>query len=282
MQVVKTIASLKPLRSRLREQKAKVTLVPTMGALHAGHLSLVQQAKKISDHVVVSIFVNPTQFGPGEDFQDYPRNLDRDLSLLEESGVGSVFIPEVGEIYPAGFQTYVTVAELSQKLCGVSRPSHFRGVTTVVLKLFNIVQPESAVFGQKDVQQVIIIRCMLRDLNLDVELIACPTVREPDGLALSSRNQYLSKAERKAATIIYQCLQWAKQRVERGETHSARILQGIKDRIERESLARLDYAEIVDAGNLNRKANVEKNSLLALAVFVGKTRLIDNIVLQCR
>jgi len=279
VQVVKTIAGLRPLRSKLREQKAKVTLVPTMGALHAGHLSLVQQAKKISDYVLVSIFVNPTQFGPDEDFQDYPRDLNRDLSLLEESGVGLVFIPEVAEIYPAGFQTYVAVEELSQKLCGISRPSHFRGVTTVVLKLFNIVQPESAAFGQKDAQQVVIIRRMLKDLNLDVELITCPIVREPDGLALSSRNRYLNEAERKAAIILYQCLQWAKQRVEQGEACSEGILQGIKGSIEREPLARLDYAEIVDAENLSGKALVEKNSLLALAVFIGKTRLIDNMVL---
>ena len=250
-----------------------------MGALHAGHLSLVQQGHKISDHVLVSIFVNPKQFGPDEDFQKYPRTLDRDLSLLEESGVGSVFIPEVGEMYPTGFETHVIVEELSRKLCGVSRPVHFRGVATVVLKLINIVQPESAIFGQKDAQQFIIIRRMLRDLNLDVELVACPIVREPDGLALSSRNHYLDEAERKAATILYQCLHWAKQSVEQGEARSERILEEIKDRIEREPLAQLDYAEIVDGENLGRKATVEKNSLLALAVFIGRTRLIDNIVL---
>jgi pantoate--beta-alanine ligase len=250
-----------------------------MGALHAGHLSLVQQAHRISDHVLVSIFVNPKQFGPNEDFQEYPRTLDRDLSLLEESGVDSVFIPELGEIYPAGFETYVVVEELSQKLCGVSRPIHFRGVATVVLKLINIVQPESAVFGQKDAQQFTIIQRMLRDLNLEVELVACPIVREPDGLALSSRNQYLNAAERRAATILFQCLRWAKQSVEQGEAGSERILEGIRDRIEKEPLARLDTAEIVDAENLSRRASVEKNSLLVLAVFIGRTRLIDNIIL---
>lgn len=280
MQIVRHIADFKSPRSRLGEEHAKISLVPTMGALHAGHLSLVEQAKKISDHVVVSIFVNPTQFDPGEDFQKYPRTLGQDTALLDKMGVSSVFVPDIGEIYPEGFKTYVVVEDLSERLCGVSRPIHFCGVTTIVLKLLNIVQPDVAVFGQKDAQQCVIVRRMMIDLNLDVEIVVCPIIREADGLAMSSRNRYLKATERKAATILYQCLEWAREKVTQGETCAELILRGVKERIEKEPLARLDYAEIVDANDLSAIKTIKENSLLALAVFIGNIRLIDNILLE--
>jgi pantoate--beta-alanine ligase len=280
MQVVRGISEFKCLRSRLREGQTKVSLVPTMGALHEGHLSLVRRAKQISDHVVVSIFVNPAQFAPGEDFEKYPRGLEQDLLVSEKNGVDSIFIPEISQMYPEGFRTFVLVEGLSQKLCGISRPNHFRGVTTVVLKLFNIIQPNLAVFGQKDAQQSIIIRRMVRDLDLDVEIVVCPIVREADGLALSSRNKHLKGAEREAATVLFQCLEWAKQKVAEEELRAEPILSGITKRVENEPLARLDYAEIVDTNDLAPLTIVKENSLLALAVFIGDTRLIDNTLLR--
>jgi pantoate--beta-alanine ligase len=280
MQVVRGISEFKCLRSRLREGQTKVSLVPTMGALHEGHLSLVRRAKQISDHVVVSIFVNPAQFAPGEDFEKYPRGLEQDLLVSEKNGVDSIFIPEISQMYPEGFRTFVLVEGLSQKLCGISRPNHFRGVTTVVLKLFNIIQPNLAVFGQKDAQQSIIIRRMVRDLDLDVEIVVCPIVREADGLALSSRNKYLKGAERETATVLFQCLEWAKQKVAEEELRAEPILSGITKRVENEPLARLDYAEIVDTNDLAPLTIVKENSLLALAVFIGDTRLIDNTLLR--
>lgn len=280
MEVVKTVGELRSLRLKLREGRTVASLVPTMGALHAGHLSLVREAKKISDHVVVSIFVNPTQFGPGEDYQRYPRNLDEDLRVLKELGAGSVFVPDASEIYPQGFETFVTVGELSQKLCGLSRPVHFRGVATVVLKLLNIVEPRIAVFGQKDFQQCVLIRRMVKDLNLKAKIVVCPIVREDDGLAMSSRNQYLNSQERKAAPILYRCLESARQEVKQGEVRSERILRGVVNRIDAEPLAKLDYAEIVNEETLDPDREVRKGSLLALAAWIGKTRLIDNEMLK--
>jgi pantoate--beta-alanine ligase len=251
-----------------------------MGALHAGHLSLVQEARRISDHVVVSVFVNPAQFGPNEDYQRYPRNLDGDLRVLKESGADSVFVPEAAEIYPQGFKTFVTVGDLGEKLCGVSRPGHFRGVATVVLKLLNIVEPEVSVFGQKDFQQCVLIRRMVRDLDLKSRVVVCPIVREDDGLALSSRNRYLSPEERKAAPILYHCLEWAQQEVEHGEVLSGRILRGVINRIGAEQMAKLDYAEIVNEETLDPDQKVTKGSVLAAAVWFGSTRLIDNVILK--
>ena len=280
MEVVKTVEEFRGLRLKLREGRTVASLVPTMGALHAGHLSLVREAKKISDHVVVSIFVNPTQFGPGEDYQRYPRNLDEDLRVLKELGAGSVFVPDASEIYPQGFETFVTVGELSQKLCGLSRPVHFRGVATVVLKLLNIVEPRIAVFGQKDHQQCVLIRRMVKDLNLKAKIVVCPIVREDDGLAMSSRNQYLNSQERKAAPILYRCLESARQEVKQGEVRSERILRGVVNRIDAEPLAKLDYAEIVNEETLDPDREVRKGSLLALAAWIGKTRLIDNEMLK--
>jgi pantoate--beta-alanine ligase len=232
-----------------------------------------------TDRLVVSIFVNPTQFGPHEDLQRYPRPLEQDLSLLEERGVDAVLLPSVSEIYPDGYRTFVTVDDLSSRLCGASRPGHFRGVATVVLKLFNIVRPHRAVFGQKDAQQTIILRRMVHDLNLDVELIVQPIVREPDGLALSSRNQYLNPEERKAATVLFRSVEFARQASLRGQHRADGLLRGVRDLIESEPLARLDYAELVSTDDLSPLDELKNDALLALAVFIGKTRLIDNTFL---
>ena len=281
MQIVKTVAAFKRLRSAWDEQPLTVSLVPTMGALHAGHLSLLGPARE-ADRMVVSIFVNPTQFGPHEDYQRYPHPLERDLSLLRAHGVDTVFLPSAPEIYPEGYCTFVTVEGLSSRLCGISRPGHFRGVATVVLKLFNIVRPHRAVFGQKDAQQTIILSRMVRDLNLDVELIVQPIVREADGLALSSRNQYLSPEERRAATILFRSLAFAQEASLRGESRSDVLLRGVKQLVESEPLARLDYAEIVSADDLSSLVQIKPKALLAMAVFIGKTRLIDNAFLQTR
>lgn len=279
MQIVESIAAFRQLRSTWEDQDLTVSLVPTMGALHAGHLSLLGPACE-ADRVVVSIFVNPTQFGLHEDLQRYPRPLEQDLSLLKERGVDAVFLPSVSEIYPEGYRTFVTVDDLSSRLCGVSRPRHFRGVATVVLKLFNIVRPHRAVFGQKDAQQTIILRRMVRDLNLDVELIVQPIIREPDGLALSSRNQYLNPEERKAATVLFRSLEFARQASLQGQSRTDELLRGVRDLIESEPLARLDYAELVNADDLSPLDEVTNHALLALAVFIGKTRLIDNVFLD--
>jgi pantoate--beta-alanine ligase len=278
MEIVESIASFKQLRSSWGDQDMTVSLVPTMGALHAGHLSLLGPARE-ADRVVVSIFINPTQFGPYEDLQRYPRPLEQDLALLKERGVDAVFLPSVSEIYPEGYRTFVTVDDLSSRLCGVSRPGHFRGVATVVLKLFNIVRPHRAVFGQKDAQQTIILRRMVRDLDLDVELIVQPIVREPDGLALSSRNQYLTLEERKAAAILFRSLEFARQALLRGECRANALLRGVQDLIESEPLARLDYAALVSTDDLSPLEEVTNHALLALAVLIGKTRLIDNTFL---
>jgi pantoate--beta-alanine ligase len=279
MQIVESIAAFKQLRSSWEDQDLTVSLVPTMGALHAGHLSLLAPARQ-ADRLVVSIFVNPTQFGPLEDLERYPRPLEQDLSVLKTRGVDTAFLPSASEVYPDGYCTFVNVEGLSSQLCGVSRPGHFRGVTTVVLKLFNIVRPHSAVFGQKDAQQTIILRRMVRDLNLDVELIVQPIVREPDGLALSSRNRYLNPEERQAATVLFRSLEFARQASLRGEHRADVLLQGVRRLIEAEPLARLDYAEIVNVDDLSPLHEVTSPVLLAIAVFIGKTRLIDNAFLH--
>jgi len=279
MQTVDSVAAFKRLRSSWADQHVTVSLVPTMGALHAGHLSLLSPARE-ADRLVVSIFVNPTQFAPHEDLQRYPRPLERDLLLLEANGVDVVFLPTASEMYPEGYRTFVTVDELSSRLCGASRPGHFRGVATVVLKLFNIVQPHRAVFGQKDAQQTVILRRMIRDLDLDVELIVQPIVRETDGLALSSRNQYLSPDERKAAPVLSRSLELARQAASLGETRAYVLLDRVRKEVESEPLARLDYAKIVSTDDLSPLREVTKEALLALAVFIGRTRLIDNLILS--
>ncbi|MCZ6679757.1 MAG: pantoate--beta-alanine ligase [Candidatus Poribacteria bacterium] len=264
-------------RARRAEGK-QIGLVPTMGFLHEGHLSLVRGARTDSDFVVVSIFVNPTQFGPSEDFGSYPRDFEQDRRLLVVEGVDLIFAPTVEEMYPPGSVTAVEVAgQLTKGLCGASRPSHFYGVTTVVSKLFNIVSPHRAYFGQKDAQQLAVIQRMVADLNFDIEIVPMPTVRESDGLAMSSRNRYLSPEARRAATVLYRSLQLAKERIEDGERTSAKIIDAMRELIEREKPARIDYIELVDTNRLEPQELVHGEMLIALAVFVGQTRLIDNL-----
>jgi pantoate--beta-alanine ligase len=248
-----------------------------MGALHEGHLSLVQRARADDDTVVVSIFVNPTQFGPSEDYARYPRDPDRDLALLRDVGTDLVFMPPVEEIYPQGFDTYVEVGKLAQVLEGASRAGHFRGVATVVAKLFNIVQPHRAYFGQKDAQQLAVIRRLTRDLGLPVEVVGLPTVREPDGLAMSSRNAFLSPEERKAALVLYRSLEAAQELWRSGVRDASLIRQRMGEVLAGEPLARVDYVSVADAETLEELETVDRPALVSLAVRIGKTRLIDNV-----
>jgi len=250
-----------------------------MGALHEGHMSLMRAARAGSDCVVTSIFVNPTQFGPNEDLAKYPRSLERDCEMLEREGVDFVFVPPVEEIYPAGAVTWVTVEELSGKLDGRSRPGHFRGVTTVVAKLFHIVEPDKAFFGQKDAAQVAIIRRMVRDLKFPVEIVVCPIVREADGLAMSSRNAHLGPKERKRALVLYRSLMRVKERVRCDERNAARLIAAGKDELACEPEVRLDYFEIVDRDTLDPVQEISTTALVAVAAYVGTTRLIDNLLL---
>ncbi len=254
--------------------------MPTMGALHEGHLSLVRAAKTQSDVVAASIFVNPTQFGPNEDFSNYPRALERDCELLKKEVVDLLFAPSVEEMYPTGAITYVTVEGMSDKLCGKSRPGHFRGVTTVVSKLFNIVEPDVAFFGQKDAAQLAIIRRMVRDLNLPVEIIGCPIVRELDGLAMSSRNAYLDPQQRKTALVLSRALKGLERKFAGSERDAQRLIAAGKAIFASELGARLDYLEIVDPDTLDPIATIAAPTLVAVAAFVGTTRLIDNVVLH--
>ncbi|HET6823065.1 MAG TPA: pantoate--beta-alanine ligase [Anaerolineales bacterium] len=277
---MRSVITLTNLRSTRLSFTGTVGLVPTMGYLHEGHLSLVRRAREECDHVVVSIFVNPTQFGPKEDLSNYPRNLDRDLSLLEPLGVDLVWMPTAEIIYPPGFQTWVEVETITQPLEGTSRPGHFRGVTTVVAKLFNAVQPHSAYFGQKDAQQAAVIRQMTRDLNFPIEIVICPIVREPDGLAMSSRNVYLEPAQRKAATVLSRALQAAKEAYEEGERDADKIRGKMKEVLASEPLANVQYVSCADYDTLKELNTVTGKALLSMAVLIGKTRLIDNIVLE--
>lgn len=276
MKVVKTI---KEVRDAVKEWKARglsVGFVPTMGYLHEGHESLINKAVKNNDRVVVSIFVNPMQFGPTEDLDKYPRDLERDSKLCERAGANLIFHPEKEEMYFDDFSSYVDINGLSDELCGKSRPVHFRGVCTVVTKLFNIVNPDRAYFGEKDAQQLAIIRRFVRDLNIDVEIIGCPIIREEDGLAKSSRNTYLSKEERQAALILSQSLNLAKDAIASGERDSKVIIDLISKNIEKEPLAKIDYVEVVDSLSMEPVERIEKSVLVAIAVYIGKTRLIDN------
>ena len=258
----------------------RVGFVPTMGALHEGHLSLVRAAKAKTDVVAVSIFVNPTQFGPQEDFTRYPRTLEKDCLMLEREGVDLVFAPTADEMYGTGAKTWVNVEELSEKLCGKSRPGHFRGVATVVAKLFNILEPDVAFFGQKDAAQVAVIKRMVRDLNVPVEIEVCPIVRESDGLALSSRNAYLNPDERKMALVLHASLQRAQKVFGEGENDAARIAHEAKKAFVWQPAVKLDYLEIVDPETLEPITSISKRTLVAVAAFVGNTRLIDNILLE--
>ncbi len=273
---------MKELARQARTESRIVGLVPTMGALHSGHLSLVERARRECSPVIASIFVNPKQFGPNEDFSKYPRALDSDTKMLEQAGVDSVFVPEPTEIYPNGFSTYVQVEGLSDKLEGRSRPGHFRGVTTVVMKLLQIVQPNFAYFGRKDAQQSRIITQMARDLNLDTEIVVCPPVRESDGLALSSRNVYLNADERKAATVLYRALGAARSELAAGVRDALQLQSVLQRTLGAERHARVDYAEIVDAESFEPVVRVSKPSYILLAVFIGKTRLIDNLYIELK
>ena len=273
------VSTLEELRSARLLLDGKLGLVPTMGYLHEGHLSLVSRAKAECTFAAVSIFVNPTQFGPNEDLSKYPRDLERDLHLLEDAGVDLVWTPALEDMYPAGFQTWVEVGQMTQPLEGAQRPGHFRGVTTVVSKLFNAVGPAKAYFGQKDAQQAAVIRQMTRDLNFPVEIVVCPIVREPDGLALSSRNVYLTPEERKAATVLYRALSSAKSAYDKGERNAGKLHQVMQDILASEPLARMQYVSCADYDTLQELDEVTGKTLLSMAVFMGKTRLIDNLVL---
>ena len=267
-------------RKLRREENRTIGLVPTMGALHEGHLSLIHEARAMCDVVVVSIFVNPTQFGAGEDFGAYPRDLTADSGLLTEYNVDYVFAPTTEEIYPPDFSTFVTVEGLSEQLEGASRPGHFRGVTTIVAMLFNIVRPHFAFFGQKDAQQSVIVKQMVRDLAFDTEIVVLPIVREETGLAMSSRNEYLSDEQRQSATVLSRALSQARVAYEDGEDSAARLIELVRSIIAREPVARIDYVSVNDAESLETLDRIEdRPALLSLAVFIGKTRLIDNVVL---
>lgn len=266
----------------LRWENPQITwgFVPTMGYLHEGHLSLVRRAHEENERVAVSIFVNPTQFGPGEDLSQYPRALERDMELLHAAHADLVFTPNDADMYPPGFQTYVSVGDVAKTLEGASRPSHFQGVATVVTKLFNIVQPTRAYFGQKDAQQVAVLRQMVADLNFNLEFIVCPTVREPDGLAMSSRNKYLSPEERQAATVLYRALTAAESAWRAGEKRGETLRAIMTATVAHEKLARLDYASVADPMTMIELEHISAQALFSLAVFVGKTRLIDNFLVD--
>jgi pantoate--beta-alanine ligase len=279
MRICDTIEDMRAACRAARRGGKRLGFVPTMGALHEGHLSLVRAARASCDAVAASIFVNPMQFGPNEDLAKYPRSFERDRELLEKEGVELLFAPSVEEMYPAGAVTWVTVEGLSSKLDGRSRPGHFRGVTTVVAKLFHIVEPDAAFFGQKDAAQVAIVRCMVRDLNLPVEIVACPIVREPDGLAMSSRNAYLDPQQRKQALVLHRGLLQVKKSWEEGEREAGKLLTVGRDELSAEKSVRLDYLEIVDPDSLVPVENTAGGALVAVAAFVGLTRLIDNLVL---
>jgi len=277
MQVVGPIFELRALKQKL---SGTVGFVPTMGFLHEGHLALVKRAKAENSTVIVSIYVNPAQFGPREDFGSYPRDLNRDLGLLQGEGVDIVFVPADDEMYPPEFSSWVDVGKVTERLEGASRPGHFRGVATVVAKLFNIVQPSRAYFGQKDAQQVVVIRRMVADLNMGIEIVAVPTVREGDGLAMSSRNIYLSLEERQAATILFKALTLARQLGWSGEKDAEKIRRQMTALIQKEPLARIDYVSIADAKTLEELNLLDRPALASLAVRIGKTRLIDNMPLE--
>jgi len=280
MRVIDTIAEMQQQADQWRRDGVRIGFVPTMGFFHEGHLALMRHAGTLADKVVISIFVNPTQFGPNEDFESYPRDRDRDLALARGVGVDVVFAPSVEEMYPGGFQTYVTVEEVTRPLCGASRPGHFRGVATVVAKLFHIVKPHVAVFGEKDYQQLLTIRRMVRDLAMDVQVVGHPIVREEDGLAMSSRNTYLSGEERREALLLSRSLEEARRLVAAGERSGETILEHVRRVLGSGSRVRIDYVELRDAETLETVETLSGPAVLALAAYVGKARLIDNTVLK--
>ncbi len=280
MKILKTIEEMKAWSASRRADGRKISFVPTMGALHQGHLSLLKKGKDLADDLVLSIYVNPTQFAPTEDLSSYPRDLDGDIAKAEGCGVSAVFFPSDEAMYPEGYRTYVSVEKLTEKLCGISRPSHFKGVTTIVAKLFNIVSPNFAIFGEKDYQQLMVIKRMAADLNMSLEIIASPIVRESDGLAMSSRNAYLTKEERTAALSIHTGLSKAKKAAVAGEKNSSKIVGIVAQEIENSRLGKIDYINLIDAENLEDIPSLDRPARLVVAAFFGKTRLIDNISIQ--
>lgn len=280
MRIIESVSEMQQQADMWRGEGKRIALVPTMGYLHAGHLTLMQKAQTHADIVVMSVFVNPTQFGPGEDFERYPRDFENDIRLATEVGVDAAFSPEAAEMYPEGYQTYVDVTRVTLPLCGKSRPGHFRGVTTVVNKLFNIVKPHVAMFGEKDFQQLVTIRRMVKDLNMDVEVLGHPIVRESDGLALSSRNVYLTSEQRQEALRLSQSLREAQTLIQSGERRSDIILKRVREILKAGKDMRIDYAELRHPETLEEVSRIDGPTLLALAVFLGTTRLIDNCVLN--
>lgn len=278
MKIVHTIAEVREIVSAWRKEGLTVGLVPTMGYLHEGHQSLIKKSVEQNDRTVVSVFVNPIQFGPNEDLATYPRDINRDMEKVSEVGGDLIFNPEPSEMYPGHFTSFIDTTETTELLCGAVRPTHFRGVCTVVGKLFNIVCPDSAYFGQKDAQQLATIKRFARDLNFPVKIVACPIIREEDGLAKSSRNTYLSPEERKAALILSQSLKLGKKAIEEGEKSAKKVIDIITANIQTEPLARIDYVEVVDFENIQRVDTIEGETLVAIAVYIGKTRLIDNFI----
>lgn len=278
MRLVKTIAEVKDIVKEWKKNGESIGFVPTMGYLHEGHGSLIKKARENNDKVVVSIFVNPMQFGENEDLDSYPRDIEKDSAYVESLGGDLIFNPEPSEMYNDGFCSYVDMSVLTEELCGLSRPVHFRGVCTVVNKLFNIVQPDRAYFGQKDAQQLAIIKRMVKDLNMNLEIIGCPIVREEDGLAKSSRNTYLNPEERKAALVLNQSLKKGKELLESGCRDAKEIRKVITEIIEKEPLAKIDYVKVVDGLTMQQVEKIEKEVLVAIAVYIGKTRLIDNVI----
>lgn len=278
MDIIKSIGDLRKAVRNARSAGQTIGVVPTMGYLHQGHLSLMRRARQENDLVVATVFVNPTQFGSNDDLDAYPRNAQRDIDLMQAENVDIAFMPEADDLYPNGYATYVEVqGPMTQTLCGASRPGHFKGVTTIVAKLFHLTAPHRAYFGQKDAQQVAVIRQMVRDLNFDLEVVACPTVREPDGLAMSSRNSYLSESQRADAVVISQALFEARDRIAAGQTQAGKVIDHIRARIESVEQADIDYLAVVDVNTLNELEVLDGSVLIAVAVKFGNTRLIDNL-----
>ena len=280
MKVVKTVKEVREIVTAWRKEGLSVGLVPTMGFLHEGHQSLISTSAAQNDRTVVSVFVNPIQFGPNEDLETYPRDLERDKKAVEEAGGDLIFNPEPAEMYPPHFTSFIDTTETTELLCGAVRPVHFRGVCTVVGKLFNIVGPDRAYFGQKDAQQLATIRRFARDLNFPLEIVACPIVREADGLAKSSRNTYLNKEERQAALILSKSLKKGREAIEAGERDAQTVIGIITESLKTEPLARIDYVEVVDFENIQRTPRIEGEVLVAIAVYIGRTRLIDNFIVN--
>ncbi|NQS90364.1 pantoate--beta-alanine ligase [Patescibacteria group bacterium] len=278
MQLIKKIEKMENYCKKVKDKGESIGFVPTLGYLHKGHLFLIKVAKETCDEVVVSIFVNPLQFGPGEDYERYPRDLSRDTEICQKEGVNAIFVPSLEEMYPQGYSTFIDMqGNLTQVLEGKLRPGHFRGVNTVLIKLFNIVHPNLSFFGEKDYQQALIVKKMVKDLNLDTKVVLSPTVRERDGLALSSRNSYLTLKQRRAAAVLYKSLTKAKEMIEKGKEDPEEVIFLMRDLINKEPLAKIDYVALVDPLTFERVSQIKENVLIALAVRIGKVRLIDNI-----